>query len=533
MPEPTNLERRPGALGLAIAVLLGATFRAALVLPVGRFRGESDAVLTGLTAFQILRGDYPIFYSGVRLGALESYFHAAAFRLFGVSMESLLLTPFLAGVAFVFVFGLFARELLGDRCAIFAALLVAVPSPAVASITMAPQGYDSTMLLCAGALWFASRIVNGKTIVLSSWLLGLCAGLALWNNPLSVAVTLPALTWVAFRRVPDGRSRVGARVFGGFLAGASPFLGFNLRYRLRTFRTDAFPIRPAGSFQQTVENGVYFVRYDLKEILFSSRTRCPHLPAAANTVLGAALALEIAIAAILVAARVTRFRRPGSGLREDGVWADLLPLLIVAATAAANVFSWTGGVRGETSRYALPVALATPILLATLYGRVASRRPGKAGFLTAGMLAGVIAFHAGNSCLACLRPADRRSRAAENRLVAFLERERVAFVVGDYWDLYGINFLTQEKVLAVTDYGDIEHYGAALPVCPARFGLVSWQPGFVERWADVAHLSGRVVAFGENLEAFLPEPDPPGREIPRRIARRLNGICLKLRPPPD
>jgi len=204
-----------------------------------------------------------------------------------------------------------------------------------------------------------------------------------------------------------------------------------------------------------------------------------------------------------------------------------LALVIVAATAAGNVFSWTGGIRGATVRYALPVALATPILLANLFGRVGARGSGWA----VALLAVWPAYTLANARYPAFEPQRVRALRAEYQLLDGLRRENVAWVVGDYWDVYGINFLSLEKIRAVPAYADWENYGAFLPAEPVPFALVAREPGLVSAWARRAGIPGRVVPFGEGLEAYLPSPNPPWPGKPRAVAWSLNRQLLALRPP--
>ena len=520
-------QARPLAFPALIAA--GAAFRAALALPVARLRGESDSVMTGLTAFKVLRGHHPVFYSGVRLGSLEAYFHAVVFRLFGISAGALLVAPFAAGVGFVAAYTFFAKELLPGRRAAFAAALAAVPLLAVADVCARPTGYDVLMFLCAATLAFAARVINGKTVVLSAWLTGVCAGLGVWNNLLSLTATVPALIWIGFsagRR--RGGPRAAPRIAAGFLAGALPFLAYNAVNPLATFRSPGYPVAAEPNLERIAENARYFASYDLVELALGRSARSGRVGPAVNAVLGGAIAAELVLAAGLCAWRLLRrLRRPGGPVP----WEDALPAMVVAATAAANIFSWTGGVRGVTVRYALPVALATPILLANFIGPWAERPGPRRAAWGIALLALGPAYTAANFRYPALEPWRVRELRAESRLLDFLEREKVAYVVGDYWDVYGINFLSLEKIRAVPAYADDGHYGALVPAEPAPLALVARQPGLVSSWARAAGLSGRAVSFGEGLEAYLPDPNPPSAEKPRILAWSLNRRLLVLRPP--
>ena len=83
--------------------------------------------MTGLTAFKVLRGHHPVFYSNVRLGRAESLLSRGRLSALRNLDRRLLVAPFAAGVGFVVAYALFAIELLPGRRAIFAAALAPIP----------------------------------------------------------------------------------------------------------------------------------------------------------------------------------------------------------------------------------------------------------------------------------------------------------------------------------------------------------------------------------------------------------------------
>jgi len=65
-----------------VLLVLGAVVRIAYAFPTHKFVPDADSLNMGLRALAIRGGDLVVFFSGVQIGALEAYFHAALFALF-------------------------------------------------------------------------------------------------------------------------------------------------------------------------------------------------------------------------------------------------------------------------------------------------------------------------------------------------------------------------------------------------------------------------------------------------------------------
>src|SRR5688500_7836963 len=86
-------------LAWVVVLAAGALLRVLAAFPSFRAPQQSDSTMTGLTAFEILRGDLQVFlFDGTRLGALESYLHLPVFALFGASRTTLSVAPAVMGV---------------------------------------------------------------------------------------------------------------------------------------------------------------------------------------------------------------------------------------------------------------------------------------------------------------------------------------------------------------------------------------------------------------------------------------------------
>src|SRR5262249_19932345 len=110
-------------------LFFGFVVRLLYAFPVHKYQPDADSLLSGLRAFDILHGKLRVFYSYVRIGALESYMHAAAFLVLGPTRTAVSLAPLLSGLLSLLAFFFLVRELFGRRIACFALLAFAFPSP--------------------------------------------------------------------------------------------------------------------------------------------------------------------------------------------------------------------------------------------------------------------------------------------------------------------------------------------------------------------------------------------------------------------
>lgn len=536
MSDPPREEppgrRRAGSLPLAWAAifLAGLLVRVLATFPAVRHPFESDVTLTGLTAFEILRGDLQVFLlNGVRNGALESYLHAAAFLLFGASRSTLYLAPLLAWALLLPVYGLFARELLGRHEALAAAFFLALPSPVVLELSYLPFGYVEMLLFTAAALWLACRVARLGPAPWSTLGFGVAVGLAWWCSAMSVMGTLPAALWIVLRRPGLARNaRFLALAAAGLAIGALPWITFNIRYPLLSFRNDLagwqgnFAFRPVGEAGQALENAARLAREHLPHLLVRPLCADPPLLAAARWLAGALYLLALLAALVRVVSRSSRSSRsPGGVDGARNLPPCLLPLLIVACGSALFVFSAAGSIPGDTSRYLLPIGLAVPLLLARSWSRLHGWKPAVAWTLAALLAACNLSGYSlpGRSC----HREERRVAEAEDRLLGFLEEQRISWVFGGYWDVYSLNFLSHETIKAIPDLGwaDYHGYQKTLGRAPARLALVGRRPGSARELAARAGLQGRVESIDGRFEIFLPIPNPPPEIDPQQLLPQL------------
>jgi hypothetical protein len=503
-----------------VAVLAaGALLRVLAAFPSFRPPQQSDSTMTGLTAFEILRGDLQVFlFDGTRLGALESYLHLPVFALFGASRATLSVAPAVMGVALLAVFGALARELLGPEEGLVALLLLAVPSPVVLLWNLLPFGYVETLFFIAAVLLFAVRVANRGPEPLSLAGFGLAAGLGWWGSALSLAGTLPAALWIALQRPGLLRSwRAMAPAAAGLVAGALPWIAFNIKYPLASFTGGPkgnFAFRSAGGLDQFLDNAERLLGEVLPGLLL--RAECPRpafLAVLAGAIHGAAFLLSLA--------QVTRSAR----LRQLSPL--LLPLLVAGCTGGFFVVSAAGAIPGDVLRYIVPIGLAAPLLLAHLLVRTAAWSRSVA----VALLLLLLAVHVSGFCLpwSPVRIEQRRLARAEDRLLALLEERRVGWVFGPYWDVYSLNFLSGETLRAVpelppTDYHD---YGRKLSAVPVPFALVYREPGAARDLARRAGLAGETIDVDGAFEVFFSTSQVSPEKQVKRL--RLEAVRSKLK----
>lgn len=426
------IERRPLAWVTVLAA--GILLRVLAAFPSFRNPLQSDSVMTGLTAFEILRGDLQVFLlDGTRHGALQSYLHLPVFALFGSSRATLHVAPALTGIVLLVAFGALARELLGPKEGLVALLLLAVPSPVVLLWNTLPDGYTETLLFITAVLYFAVRVARRGPEPLSLIGFGLAAGLGWWGSALSLAGTLPAALWILLHRPGLVRSRQWMGLAAaGLAAGALPWIAFNIRHPLASFgggRQGNFAFASAGGPDQFLDNAGRLFTEILPDLLLRADSPRPAFLAASVGLAGAIHGAALLFALVQVSPIVSpRFWR---GPPEEGVSPLpplLLPLLVAGCAGAFFVLSAAGGIPGDVARYVIQIGLAVPLFLAHFLVRVGSRSRAVA----AALLAVLLTVHLSGVCLpgSPLRAEERRLARSEDRLLELLAAHQIGWVFG-------------------------------------------------------------------------------------------------------
>lgn len=497
-----------------LALVGGVALRVAYTYPVHRYLADADSLLTGMRAFRILEGRTPVFYSGVRIGALESYVHAAVFAFFGASRTTVTIAPLASSALSLLVFFFLARRLVGRPAACFALLAFAFPSAAFLMWMYMPNGYPETVLLGLASLWAAAESRERPRSAVLPALFGLAGGLAFWNSLQSLACLIPgALLVVGTPRPGRGSLRAAGLALAGFLVGAAPWLAYNVYYPLASFRTN-FATRPVSGAEGVLANLRRFGFDQLPELVVTRAVESGAAPpepwqGAAGAAVGALAVASLVFALLPWPEALRRARTVARGLA---------PLWTAGALAAAFfVFSEAGRTPGPTTRYILFVVPLLAACLGLLFARVWLRAPVLA-------LAAALAVSAFDVSTYGLLPGRARRRelnaaaTADARFVTFLEERRVAAVFGDYWITYPLNFLSKERVLGVpvdaaTDW---YRYEDRLPRT-APWVLASWWRAEVARLASEAGLPGEAIEAAPGTHVLLPPGAPDASEALRRL----------------
>jgi hypothetical protein len=477
-------------------LLAGLAVRLAATFPLYKWGADADSLGSPLVAFRILEGHPKTFYNAPRLGAAESYLHALAFKVFGVSRAATAFAPLAESTAFTVATYLLYRRLLGRKSALLALLLVVIPSPSLLFWTYQPNGWGLTMLFASTTLLAAALVVQDGGSPGRGFLLGLGAGLGWWNCMIAAAPIAGATAWIVFRR-RDALRRVGflAAVVAGLLAGAWPWLVYNAKYGAPSIRHQY--VRPSNGIRQSASNLGYVLSYDLPELLAAADPTDGGSPPPAVSRFLAPLAAAI-FAASLAWALIS--------FRES--LADFLPLWVTAGMVIAlNVFSEAGAARGLTARYVLPAYFLGPILVAKL-GEAAARCRNALSFGPTGIVAAYFLLSIPLSDSPS-RSALKRDAEAESRVVEWLQSDGVVSVWGRYVYVYPINFLTRETVRGVPyeEEADLYRYRDMLPRRPVRWALFSRTPRELAAWAGRIGVEGRILDFGDGHDLFVPNPE--------------------------
>jgi dolichol-phosphate mannosyltransferase len=498
------------SLAVAVLFVAGLAVRLVATFPLYKWPADADSLGPPLVAFRILEGHLKTFYNPPRLGAAESYLHALAFSVFGVSRAATAFAPLVVAVAFLVVTWLLYRRLLGRSRAPTALLLVAIPSPALLFWTFQPNGWGLTMLFTSATLLAAAAVVQGGESRSRGFFLGLSAGLGWWNCMIAAAPIAAAGTWILVRRRGALRSAgfLGA-IGAGFLAGALPWFVYNVPRGMPSLRHRY--VQGSRGVVQSASNLGYVVSYDLPELLVMADQTDggspPSLPPRALA--------PVAAAVLLAALAFAAYRFRDSLVELFPLWATAGAILLL------NTFSEAGASRGLTVRYVLPAYLLFPALVAKL-GEATGVRRKTFGFVAPGVVA---AFFLVSVPLPAspLRRSLERDAALEEQVVERLRSERVEVVWGNYWFVYPLNFLTREAVRGIPYDGSVDfyRYRDLLPPRPVRWALFSRIPGELAAWVGRIGASGRIIDLGGGHDLFLPDPNPPDRRTAPEAQERV------------
>lgn len=213
--------------GLWLALLIGLLLKIILLI-TDSVTFNSDEAILGLMAKNILsHGERPIFFYGqLYMGAIDAYFVAAAFAIFGQTVTVIRLVQIILYLATLATTYLLALRITADRfAATAAALLYAIPPVLISLYTTATLGdYQEILLLNNLIFLIVWDILSGKKQSKGWWFVaGILAGIGWWSLAL-IIVSLGPLTlqglWHFRRKLPV--QKIGVLIIG-FVIGAAPW----------------------------------------------------------------------------------------------------------------------------------------------------------------------------------------------------------------------------------------------------------------------------------------------------------------------
>jgi hypothetical protein len=478
----------------AVAIIVGGVGLRLTLAALGWPATDSDEATFGLMALHISeRGAHPIFFYGQNyMGAVEAYLAVGAFRLFGPSLFALRLSTIALGAGFLVSFYLLARLLYRRELALATLALLAIGSHVALLLQVFTNGgYADTLFFGALLLLLATLLARPEIGALTKrrWRLlsygawGLAAGLGLWSDVLILPFILASgLLLLAFRWRELLRG-MGAVVVIGLAIGALPLIAFAA--------AGNNPFQGAAAVQQAPNAtqggalalyagqiaGTFLV--SLPEIT-GGAALCPLSRAeswplahaspatlACTTVhglwsLGYLALLGVALVAGARIARAVWLNRSrneqNTNEKNTSERARLFipmarfTLALSAALTLALYASSPVAARAPqiVMRYLIGLTLATPVLLAPLWGWATSSAGRKVwmGRLALGVVA--LAYLLGLASVLQAIPGARAQAQRQERLIAGLDRLSVTAVYTDYWTCDRLAFLSHERIICTT-----------------------------------------------------------------------------------
>ena len=332
---------------------------------------DADQAVVGLMGMDILHGHLPLMFWGQDYGgSLESIVAAGFFALFGVSRQSLYLSPTLMSFFYLWAVYLLGRDLWGRRAGLCALFLAALGPYYLIWHSVLPRAiYIDTLALGCWMMWLTLRVLRtgpqAKGYAWRAIAFGLLAGFAIWCHMLAVYFILPCgLLW--WRRDPRLiiRPAFGLMVAAFFL-GSLPLWVHNLLTDWSTYYFMFHP-KPKEPFWQSVS---FIWQYSLPVLTgachFAGRSEAAAVVPGLSQAAGVLVALA-GLGALLAWGR-NLLRRVAQ--RDQGDGSEMLLLFTLCVML---VFGVMGLSSSGTHRYLVPLYAVYPLLLAWAFDRLVS-----------------------------------------------------------------------------------------------------------------------------------------------------------------
>ena len=404
------------AVGVALRVWV-------LASPAGGL--DADEAVWGLMAKRVLDGELTVFFWAQNYGGTqEALATALVFAVTGSGTIALRAVPLvLFAVAAVLVWRV-GRRTVGEPAARVAAALFWIwPAYLVWKSTRAHGFYGAVTVLALVAALLVLRLYE-RDSPRDAAALGLALGLGWWASPQVALLGAPAVAWLIWRR--PGAVRPGWLALPGFLAGAAPWLVWNLGHGFGSLRA---PFGPGDDSY-----------LDHLRVFFATTWPSAlglRVPFSFEWLTGAAAGRALELVALAGFAWLVLRRRPLGRLEPLVLTAAAYPFL-----QSISPFS----VLNDEPRY---LVLLAPVMALLLAIPLARRPIGAAAGLTVAAALSV----AGLASLQGQRPpvppvGGVRVPADLGPALRVLERNGVARVLAPYAIAYRVTFESDERVVA-------------------------------------------------------------------------------------
>lgn len=480
---------------------------------------DADQAVVGLMGMDILQGHLPLMFWGQDYGgSLESMVAAGFFALFGVSRQSLYLSPTFMSLFYLWAMYLIGRDLWGRRAGLTALFLASLGPFYLIWHSVLPRAiYIDTLTLGAWLIWITLKALRGRPGGPGyAWLcaaFGLTAGFALWCHMLAVYFILPcALLW--WRRDPRLIIRPAfALMVAAFFLGSAPLWWHNLITGWSTYYFMLHP-KPKEPFWQSL---TFIWRRSLPVILGAHHfaimgKEAVVVPGLSQAVLG--LTGLTALAGLLVW---------GKNLLQRLVWGnrgDGSELLLLTVVTVVLVFGVMGLSSSGTHRYLVSLYAVWPLLLAWAFDRML--RLGQTAKLLAwaglGAVAALLAvgvYQVSPLGDPSLKQRYQNQTSLARELAGFLAQKGVSHAyVSEYWTAPVLTFDCRQKVVFVVSRKDRNPAFERGILRAKRFALCEYGPGASNMLR--ANLQSLGAFFAENeirgwrlFYDVTPPPDQP------------------------
>lgn len=232
-----KIEKNRNLVILSCILIIGILLRLIYLIKWGSYF-DIDEILPGLMSKHILEGkELPVFYYGQNyLGAFESYVGAMFFWIFGISILSCKLAPFLFSVLLIITTFYFGKCLYDEKIGLLSAMFMSIPTSYIFEWSLAARsGFVEHLVVFTlmGTLFWSIFVKEDNSLVKVS-LFGFVCGLGLWIYQ-TVVIYFVIFLVLGIPRLKSMDVRKFVIPFSlFFLMGSFPFVIFQIFHPLAT-----------------------------------------------------------------------------------------------------------------------------------------------------------------------------------------------------------------------------------------------------------------------------------------------------------